>query len=403
MASYAQALNKDVNYHQNAIDAAKAGDWEGVSSNLASREKKVAATGENYGKTSSEIYSELWNEYGAKQQANGIAEMIGSLKNIFGGGGSYAKALEEQKKVNEANVKKAVGTLEAQKTSTDKSYADMFKQLYLNKMQAKKNIGQQMAAQGLTGGAAESTMLGLNTQYQDALRQGEEGRISAQNELDKAITDARLTGDIQNAQMAADSAKEQATSYANILQNLITRQDGLDAAERQEAANNRAYAHQTAMALLQSGNMASDELLESAGINKADAAAIVASVKRGSGGSEAKGSDIYAAISALSQGTDSPMSQSEVKALWDAGYDFSDYAAYLPELARYYGAEPEGGREPMNDSYFNAHGKSIVALLQQGRTDLAEEQIESIWSELSDGQRLQLNNAIGKYGMRYEP
>ena len=38
------------------------------------------------------------------------------------------------------------------------------------------------------------------------------------------------------------------------------------------------YAYKTAMQLLQSGSMASDELLESAGISKADAQAMVAAV-----------------------------------------------------------------------------------------------------------------------------
>lgn len=285
-SSYASALTKsaaNTNYHQNAIDAAKAGDWEGVKTNLAQREKKVAATGNNWGKTSADIYSELWNEYGAKPQQESIVEMVSSLKNVFGGGGSYSKALEQQQAANKANVEKAVSTLNAQKTSTDKSYADMFKQLYLEKMKAKKNIGQQMAAQGITGGAAESTMLGLNTQYEDALRKGEESRIGAQSDLDKAIANARLTGDISNAQLAADSAKQQATSYANILQNLINRQDNLDAVEREEANNAKAYAYQIAMQLLQSGNMASDELLSSAGISKADAASIVAAAKRKNG------------------------------------------------------------------------------------------------------------------------
>lgn len=48
--------------------------------------------------------------------------------------------------------------------------------------------------------------------------------------------------------------------------------------EREDADNARAYAYKTAMQLLQSGSMASDELLESAGISKADAQAMVAAV-----------------------------------------------------------------------------------------------------------------------------
>ena len=179
-------------------------------------------------------------------------------------------------------MQKAVGSLQDQKRDTETSYANMFRQLYLNKMKSQKNIGQQLAAQGKTGGAAESTMLGLDTSYSDALRQGEQGRIGALGDLDRAITDAELTGDIANAELAAANAKERTDSYADVLRDLMDRYDQQNAQntayEREDADNARAYAYKTAMQLLQSGSMASDELLESAGISKADAQAMVAAV-----------------------------------------------------------------------------------------------------------------------------
>ena len=222
--------------------------------------------------------------------SGGVDGLISELQGLYGENGSYAEALKQQQAANQAGVDKAVNALESQKKDTDQNYANLFKQLYLNKMAAKKNIGQQMAAQGVTGGAAESTMLGLDTSYQEALRQGEEGRIAAVGELDQAISDAQLTGDITDAQLAADNAKERTASYAAVLQNLInrydalaanqtSREDALAAIEREQAANAKAYAYQTAMQLLQNGNMASDELLSAAGINKADAAAMVSAVE----------------------------------------------------------------------------------------------------------------------------
>ena len=51
-------------YYQAAINAAQAGDWESVTKYLAAREQKTQATGQNYGLTSSEIYNQLWNQYG---------------------------------------------------------------------------------------------------------------------------------------------------------------------------------------------------------------------------------------------------------------------------------------------------------------------------------------------------
>lgn len=224
--------------------------------------------------------------YTISKQGNNASEELEALRRelqqLYGEQGSYAQALAAQQEANRANVQKAVGSLQDQKRDTETSYANMFRQLYLNKMKSQKNIGQQLAAQGKTGGAAESTLLGLDTSYSDALRQGEQGRIGALGDLDRAITDAELTGDIANAELAAANAKERTDSYADVLRDLMDRYDQQNAQnaayEREDADNARAYAYKTAMQLLQSGSMASDELLESAGISKADAQAMVAAV-----------------------------------------------------------------------------------------------------------------------------
>ena len=78
------------NYHQDAIDAAIAGDWDAVVDALNSRETKVSATGQNYGKTSAQIYSELWDLYGQKkseipeydsQYSSQIDQLLDSILN----------------------------------------------------------------------------------------------------------------------------------------------------------------------------------------------------------------------------------------------------------------------------------------------------------------------------------
>ena len=108
----------------------------------------------------------------------------------------------------------------------------------------------QVPAGGVTGGAAETTRLGYDTAYEDALRQGEQGRISALGSLDQAIADTRLNGDIESANAAAAAAKEQADAYADTLKYLINRQDKLDAQQeayaREDAQRAAAYAAQLA-------------------------------------------------------------------------------------------------------------------------------------------------------------
>ena len=61
--------------------------------------------------------------------------------------------------------------------------------------------------------AAETTRLGYDTAYEDALRQGEQGRIDALGSLDQAIADTRLTGDIESANAAAAAARGKADAH----------------------------------------------------------------------------------------------------------------------------------------------------------------------------------------------
>ena len=74
-------------YHQAAIDAAIAGDWDAVVEALNNREAKVSATGQNYGKTSAQIYAELMELYGQKtpefnsQYSSQIDQLLDSILN----------------------------------------------------------------------------------------------------------------------------------------------------------------------------------------------------------------------------------------------------------------------------------------------------------------------------------
>lgn len=304
-------------------------------------------------------------------QGNGASEELEALRRelqqLYGEQGSYAQALAAQQEANRANVQKAVGSLQDQKRDTETSYANMFRQLYLNKMKSQKNIGQQLAAQGKTGGAAESTLLGLDTSYSDALRQGEQGRIGALGDLDRAITDAELTGDIANAELAAANAKERTDSYADVLRDLMDRYDQQNAQntayEREDADNARAYAYKTAMQLLQSGSMASDELLESAGISKADAQAMVAAVAAQRAAAKSSGRTTSSKPSAAS---------AEVALAAALGGDSSDNVRQI--LESYYGMPMEtvlgaygysGGAAPSEAEQLAAQDRNFATWLNE--------------------------------------
>lgn len=57
------------------------------------------------------------------------------------------------------------------------------KDAYINMMMAKKDLPQQMAANGLTGGLTESSLLGLRSDYGNTYAENERGRVSAINDI----------------------------------------------------------------------------------------------------------------------------------------------------------------------------------------------------------------------------
>lgn len=137
---------------------------------------------------------------------------------IYAKGGTYSAAADAYRQANNAAVQQAVNGLNQQKAATNRSYADLFRQLYIDRKNTEKNLNQQMAAGGINGGAAESTRLGVATNYADNLRRGEIERQAALQNLDTEIENARLTGDMKSAEQAAALERERVNNYANMLQ-----------------------------------------------------------------------------------------------------------------------------------------------------------------------------------------
>ena len=201
---------------------------------------------------------------GSSAGAYGNSDYVNELLKLYGEGGAYDQALEDARALIDANVAQIAAQYEGQKGNVSRSHADLARQLYIDRENAQKNIEQQMAAQGITGGASESALLTLNTSYQEALRESEQERINTLNELDQAIQQAKLTGDISFAEQALALAQQRADNYAGVLQLLMNRQDAAEqlAYERQMATYNQQLAAQETAFNKQ---MAAAELLASMG------------------------------------------------------------------------------------------------------------------------------------------
>ena len=233
-----------------ALAGQNSADWHGAdkatqdalhAQNVAIHEILDARTGSS---SSFDSGTGRWSvQAGAQPSADALAQEYRRV-TASSGADAYAQQLAAQR----AAVEKAVGALEDSRRDTQEQYAALFRQLYLDRMRDRKNLDQQLAASGVTGGAAETTRLGYDTAYADALRQGEQSRIRAVDTIDRAIADARLTGDIEGANAAARAIREDTDAYADALRYLIDRQDAIDARqesyEREDAAAARRYAEE---------------------------------------------------------------------------------------------------------------------------------------------------------------
>lgn len=93
------------------------------------------------------------------------------------------KALEENYASGSSTVNQGYDSkIDQQNQVSDNA----LKEAYISKMMSQRNLGQQMAAQGRSGGAAESTLLGLQNAYNTSRAQTEQQRAGAVEQLNLA-------------------------------------------------------------------------------------------------------------------------------------------------------------------------------------------------------------------------
>lgn len=217
-SSYGTDAKGQTDYSVLIRDAMNNGaDWQTVQNLLNQRVNKAQQNGYNQ-----YMYDDLYN-----QAQNYIsANKNGLYQDYMDKVGSYYDDIQaQQQAAQQAAVDQAVNQLTGQKTGIEQSYDNLYRQLYLDRRRAEKNLPQQMAAMGITGGLAEGTALGIQTDYTDALRQGEIEKLATLNNIDQAIADARLTGDIGIAQQAAQLAMDKLATYGSLISQMQDQQN----------------------------------------------------------------------------------------------------------------------------------------------------------------------------------
>jgi hypothetical protein len=211
------------------------------------------------------------------------------------------KQNEEARKLYESYVQQGTDRLNTQRSDVDKTYNDASRSAYINYMQNQRALPQQLATAGITGGAAESSMIQSQSNYQSSLNSVNEQRAKAMNDINTAITDLKNSGNLQLAQTLMQNAEKIADNYAQNAYAEIARNDTLAQQAKQNAYNDAvltgiyngnptldaqqiAYAKQQdiynkALALLDRG-LSNDQIAATLGISRQEADRLVALAKQ---------------------------------------------------------------------------------------------------------------------------
>lgn len=254
------------NYHQDAINAAQAGDWDAVNRYLGMRDAKTLATGQNYGKTSDQIYADLWAQYGAPSAVE-TGDVSKYLKEMYAN--NTAAELAALKSTYEKNV----ADVEANVPKINEMYQAARNETAAQSEIDKRNFAEYADARALNTGTSGQAELARQVSLTGNLAgiSGQEKNALANNELQKQQLTIAYRNAIDEANATGNAALAQALYNEYVRQiEMNTAQSNLD----------REYASNMAYAMLQAGMMPNADTLATAGISTTDANAIAAYYKQ---------------------------------------------------------------------------------------------------------------------------
>lgn len=158
-------------------------------------------------------------------------------------------AAEAQQKALQASIDSAVNNLESQKTTIGKNTEAnnaAAEKAYMTAINPNGSYAEGLASQGLSkSGITESSMISAGNTYQNALNSNATTQTEALAEIERAITQARLNGDIEKANALADLYKETAAKQLENVDKINSayqwgQQFGLSQAEQSGTYNGQA-------------------------------------------------------------------------------------------------------------------------------------------------------------------
>lgn len=135
-----------------------------------------------------------YGDMGDELKNNPYEDQIEYYKNAY-------NDLEEQiRERNRLAVEQGTNRLNAQKSNINQSADENARQAYVQFMQSQKALPQQLASQGVSGGATETANLGLQTAYQNNVNAINQNKANRLQEIDNAIVDLQNTGDLSTVE-----------------------------------------------------------------------------------------------------------------------------------------------------------------------------------------------------------
>ena len=412
--------------HQAAYQAAQQGDWDkagtlvnGLVGPDGSMKEANAYLGElqdEFLYNPNEYYKSQyekafgkgsWDGTGSRTVGGNMALTTGSRGGSYGGYGSFGDFLsgvgyddyaEQTKKYIQAAVNNAISGYNRQIDTVNRDTEEMARQAYIANMMGQKNMDQKLSASGLAGGMADSQRIGMQANYENNLQQLEQQRLETVKELQMAIENAKLTGDMQTAQELASYLQQVQGQWVNYMQNQqqIDNQNYWNRMNMQQ--ENQNTARNWVLTMIQNGTLPDEATLTAAGMTTADAQNMLNYVRQQNAPKPAAVEPVTAslaeraglALMALVNGDTSPGAIQLVE---------SYYGSPWQTMVRSQGGTP--GNE-MAASDFNRIESQMNLIASEETPAAAQKLLQSMvdqyWDQMSEGQQQRITNLLTRYG-----
>ena len=173
-------------------------------------------TSSNATVSGNDLQSQLQSLYAQRQAAaqNAYNNSIGALQNAYG---QQRSSLE-----NSFNTGRGVldNSYNNSLSKIDNNAKKTLQESYINKMLTQKNLGQQLAAQGISGGASESAMAGIANNYGNSRNSINDtwntNRSDLQNTYQNNLAQLIQSYNSDLAQLESNYANQQASLNSNL-------------------------------------------------------------------------------------------------------------------------------------------------------------------------------------------